>query len=154
MANMLKLLSDIRWFLRVIDTSSGIPLLLGQDYGFDKPFNTPIYEMIWKDGKYVPDQKMKIPLGLSIYGLTIDDLGIGGGEKIFALDELDYLYIIDKTTKPLGQLTSFGFASDELIWRSDEVYGGSNNYIENIDKRNANDDKEKSAYVNLRILTL
>ena len=60
--------------------SSGIPLLLGQDYGSDKPFNTPIYEIVWKDGKYVPDQKMKIPLGLSIYGLTIDDLGIGGGE--------------------------------------------------------------------------
>jgi TolB-like protein len=150
----IKILSDIRWFLRIIDTPSGIPLLLGQDYGFDKPFNTPIYEMIWKDGKYVPDQKMQIPLGFSIYGLAIDDLGISGGEKILALDELDYLYIIDKTTKTLGQLTSFGFASDKLIWRSDEVYGGSNNYIENVDKRNANEDKEKSAYVNLRILTL
>ena len=65
-----KIASDIRWFLRVIDTSSGIPLLLGQDYGFDKPFNTPIYEMVWRDGKYVSDQKMKIPLGLSIYGLN------------------------------------------------------------------------------------
>jgi TolB-like protein len=149
----IKILSDIRWFLRVIDTPSGIPLLLGQDYGFDKPFNTPIYEMIWKDGKYVPDQKMQIPLGLSIYGLAIDDLGISGGEKILALDELDYLYIIDKTTKTLGQLTSFGFASDKLIWKSDEVFGGSNNYFENIDKTNPGD-KEKSAYVNLRILTL
>jgi hypothetical protein len=148
-----KIASDIRWFLRVIDTSSGIPLLLGQDYGSDKPFNTPIYEIVWKDGKYVPDQKMKIPLGLSIYGLTIDDLGIGGGEKIFALDELDYLYIIDKTNTPLSRLSSFGFASDKLIWRSDDVYGGSNNYFENVDKRNANDNKEKFAYVNLRVLT-
>jgi hypothetical protein len=148
-----KIASDIRWFLRVIDTSSGIPLLLGQDYGPDKPFNTPIYEMVWRDGKYVPDQKMKIPLGLSIYGLTIDDLGVAGGEKIFALDDLDYLYILDKTNTPLGRLSSFGFASDKLIWRSDDVYGGSNNYFENVDKRNANDDKEKSAYVNLRILT-
>ena len=78
-----KIASDIRWFLRVIDTPSGIPLLLGQDYGFDKPFDTPIYEIVWRDGKYVADQKMKIPLGLSIYGLTIDDLGTGGGEKIY-----------------------------------------------------------------------
>lgn len=152
----IKILSDIRWFLRVIDTPSGIPLLLGQDYGFDKPFSTPIYEMIWKDGKYVPDQKMQIPLGLSIYGLAIDDLGISGGEKILALDELDYLYIIDKTTKTLGQLTSFGFASDKLIWKSDEVFGGSNNYLENIEnKANPTDnDKEKYGYANLRILTL
>lgn len=147
-----KIASNIRWFLRVIDTPPGIPLLLGQDYGNDKPFNTPIYEIVWKDGKYVPDQKMKIPLGLSIYGLTIDDLGIDGGEKIFALDELNYLYIIDKTDTPLGRLSSFGFSSDKLIWRSDDIYGGSNNYFENVDKQNPGD-KEKSAYVNLRILT-
>ena len=150
-----KIASDIRWFLRVIDTSSGIPLLLGQDYGSDKPFNTPIYEIVWRDGKYVSDQKMKIPLGLSIYGLTIDNLGIGGSEKIIALDDLDYLYVTEKTIKSLGRLTSIGFTSDELIWKSDDVYGGSNNYLENIEnKSNPTDsDKERYAYANLRILT-
>ena len=150
-----KIASDIRWFLRVIDTSSGIPLLLGQDYGPDKPFNTPIYEMVWRDGKYESDQKMKIPFGLSIYGLNIDNLGIGGSEKIIALDDLDYLYIIEKTTKSLGRLTSIGFSSDELIWKSDDVYGGSNNYFENIENKfNPTDsNKEKFAYVNLRVLT-
>lgn len=148
-----KIASNIRWFLRVIDTPSGIPLLLGQEYGFGKLFNMPIYEMVWKDGTYVNDQKMQVPLGLSIYGLNIDNLSIGGGEKIFSLDENDYLYIIDKTTKPLSRLSSIGFTSEELIWRSDEVYGGSNNYIENIDKNNPDDPKAKSAYVNLRILT-
>ncbi|PKN06189.1 MAG: hypothetical protein CVU72_05750, partial [Deltaproteobacteria bacterium HGW-Deltaproteobacteria-7] len=148
-----KIASDIRWFLRVIDTSSGIPMLLCQEYGLDKPFDTPIFEMVWRDGKYVSDQKMKIPLGLSIYGLTIDNLGVGGSDKIFALDDLDYLYIIDKTNKSLSRLTSFGFAGEELIWKSDDVYGGSNNYFENIDKKNPGD-REKSAYVNLRILTL
>ncbi|MDM7988007.1 MAG: VCBS repeat-containing protein [Smithella sp.] len=144
--------ADIRWFLRVIHTSSGAPLLLGQDYGSNKPFDTQIYEMVWKDGKYVSDQKMKIPFGLSIYGLAIDDLGIGGGEKIFALDELDYLYVLQETNKSLGRLTSLGFAGEELVWKSDEVYGGSNNYFENIDKKNP-DDRGKSAYVNLRILS-
>ncbi len=149
-----KIASDIRWFLRVIDTSSG-PLLLGQGYGLGKPFDTPIYEIVWRDGKYVSDQKMKIPLGLSIYGLTIDNLGIGGSDKIIALDDLDYLYITEKTTKPLSRLTSIGFTSDELIWKSDDVYGGSNNYLENIEnKSNPTDsDKERYAYANLRILT-
>ena len=152
----LKIASDIRWFLRVIDTSSGIPSLLGQGYGLDKPFNTPIYEMVWRDGKYVSDQIMKIPLGLSIYGLIIDNLGIGGSEKIIALDDLDYLYITEKTTKTLGRLTSIGFTTNELIWKSDDVYGGSNNYIENIENKfNPTDsDKERNAYANLRILTL
>lgn len=148
-----KIASDIRLFLRVIDTPSGIPLLLGQELGFGKPFDMPIHEVIWKDGTYVIDEKMKIPISLSIYGLNIDDLGTGGGEKILALDDSDYLYIIDKTTKSLGAITSIGFSSEELIWRSDDVFGGSNNYIENIDKNNPDDPRAKSAYVNLRILT-
>ncbi len=147
-----KIAFNLRLFLRVIDTPSGIPLLLGQELGFGKPFDLPIHEIIFKDGAYVPDDKMKIPIGLSIYGLNIDDVGIGGGEKILALDEYDYLYIIDKTGKPLGSLTSIGFTSEELIWRSDDVFGGSNNYIENMDKKYP-DDREKSAYVNLRVLT-
>ncbi len=129
--------SDIRYFLRVIDTPSGIPLLLGQPYGMDKVFETQIYEIVWRDGKYVSGDKMKIPMGLSIYGLTIDTLGSGTSEKIIALDELDYLCIISKTNKPLSRILSFGFSPDELIWRSDEVYGGSNNYIANIDKQKA-----------------
>lgn len=151
-----KIASDIRWFLRVIETSSDAPMLLGQDYGTDKPFDSTIYEIVWRDGKYINDQKMKIPLGLSIYGLTIDNLGIGGSEKIFALDEYDYLYITEKTNKSLGRLTSLGFTSEELIWKSDEVFGGSNNCFENIEnKANPSDsDKERNACANLRILTL
>jgi len=147
-----KIVSDMRYFLRVLDTSPEMPLLLGQGYGLNKPFESDIYEMIYKNGKYVPDQKMKIPYGLSIYGLTIDNLGIDGREKIFALDDYDYLYIIDKTTKPLSRLTSIGFTSEELIWRSDEVFGGSNNYFDITNKKNSNADKE-NAFVNLRILT-
>jgi len=148
-----KIASDIRWFLRVLNTSSGIPLLIGQGYGFDKPFDTPIHEIVWRNGKYIDDQKMKIPLGLSIYGLAIDNFGTGGGgEKIIALDELDYLCLFEKTTKPLTRIFTFGFSNDDLIWRSDEVFGGSNNYFENIDKTRP-DENEKSAFVNLRINT-
>ena len=144
--------SDIRWFLRVLETKSGIPLLLGQGYGFDKPFDTPIYEMVWRDGKYVNDQKMKIPLGLSIYGIAIDDFGTGGGEKILSLNELDYLCLFEKTNKPLSRIFTFGFKNDDLIWTSDDYFGGSNNYFENIDKTKP-EENEKSAFVNLRINT-
>ncbi|MDD4357579.1 MAG: FG-GAP-like repeat-containing protein [Smithellaceae bacterium] len=147
--------SNIRYFLRVIDTSSGIPMLLGQTYGFDKVFETQIYEMIWKDGKYVAGDKLKIPMGLSVYGLTIDTLGSGTTEKIIALDELDYLMIIEKTNKPMSRILSFGFSPDELIWRSDVVYGGSNNYIANIDRHKLQSqeaEQNESAFANLRIL--
>lgn len=146
--------SDIRYFLRVIYPPSGIPLLLGQPYGMDKVFETQIYEIVWRNGKYISGDAMKIPRGLSVYGLTIDTLGSGTSEKIIALDELDYMCIISPTNKPLSRILSFGFSPDELIWRSDEVYGGSNNYIANIDKQKPSDSNlESSAFANLRILS-
>ena len=146
---------DIRYFLRVIDTSSGLPLLIGQTYGNDKVFDTQIYEMVYRDGEYVSGDKMKIPMGLSVYGLTLDTLGAGASEKIIAFDELDYLCIIGQTHKTMSRILSFGFSPEELIWRSDEVYGGSNNYIANTDKQKGIEaTPNESAYVNLRILTL
>ncbi|PKN76388.1 MAG: hypothetical protein CVU52_04990 [Deltaproteobacteria bacterium HGW-Deltaproteobacteria-10] len=151
-----KIASDLKWFLRVIDTPSGIPLLLCQQYGFGQIFDTPIYEMVWRNGMFVEDQKMKIPRGLSIYGLAIDNFGTGGSEeKIIALDDLDHICILKKTDKPMSRILTFGFKNDELIWRGDDEFGGSINFIENTDDKNTNkaDDYVKRAYVNLRILT-
>ena len=146
---------DIRYFLRVIPTSSGVPLLIGQTYGMNKVFDTQIYEIVFKDGQYVSGDKLKIPMGLSIYGLTMDTLGSGTSEKIFALDELDYLLIMDKTNKPMSRMLSFGFSPQELIWRSDTQYGGSNNYIDNVDRQkmmSSEAEQPDSAFANLRIL--
>ena len=145
--------TKLPFFLRILETPSGVPLLLGQYFGrVDKPFNTPIYEIVWRNGAYVEDQLMKIPLGLSIYGLVIDDFGTGGGEKILALDELDYICIFEKTSQALTSIFTFGFKNKNLVWRSDDVFGGSNNYLENLDDKKRPDENEKSAYVNLRIL--
>ncbi len=82
--------SDLRWFMRVIDNASGIPFFLGQRRGMDKPFDTPIHEIVWQNGEYREGQKMRIPQGLSVYGLTLDKLGSSGAEKIIALNEDDY----------------------------------------------------------------
>lgn len=155
--------SDIRYFLRVIVPSSGEPMLLGQTYGMGssmadiggKVFETHIYQMLWRNGTYVSGDQMKIPLGLSVYGLTIDSLGEGTSEKIIALDELDYLMIITPTNKPMSRILSFGFSPEELIWRSDSQYGGSNNYIANIDRQKQQSSEatqNDSAFANLRIL--
>lgn len=145
--------SNIRYFLRVIDTASGRPILLGQPYGVDKIFETQIYEIVWRDGQYVSGDKMKIPMGLSIYGLTMDTLGSGTSEKILALDGLDYLCVITPTHKPMSRLLSFGFTPEELIWRSDTVYGGSNNYIAPFDTMKSSEaEPADTAFANLRIL--
>jgi len=151
----LKIDKDIQLFLRVIDTPSG-QLCMGQELGlgFKTAFARPIYEVIYKNGKYVTGEKLKIPEGLSVYGLTIDNLGTGGSEKIIALDELDYLCIFEKTFKPLSRIFTFGFKNDDLIWRSDEVYGGSNNYLDDNETNKPMSEEKRSTYINLRILTI
>ena len=42
--------SRLPWFFRAIETPSG-KKFMGQKIGVDRPFNTPIYEMVWEDGK-------------------------------------------------------------------------------------------------------
>jgi TolB-like protein len=142
--------SKLPWFLRVIETSSG-QKLLGQLRGFDKPFDTPIFEIVWEDGKYKKGKRMKIPEGLSVYGLILDTLGIGTSEKILALDEDDYLTIYEQTDKPLAKLQTFG-GNKERIWKSDDVFGGSNNVIDTA-MQTGPDRPDKNTYINLRILT-
>jgi TolB-like protein len=145
-----KIASKIAWFMRVIETASG-PLLLGQRRGIDKPFNNPIHEIIWEDGQYKEGRKMKIPVGLSVYGLTIDNLGTGGGEKIIALDDYDYLNIYEQTDKALMRLKSIGRVP-ERVWKSDDAYGGSNTAIVNDDLKP--DDENRITFINSRILTM
>jgi TolB-like protein len=142
--------SKLRWFLRVINTVSG-PLLLGQRRGIEKPFDTPIYQIVWEDGQYKEGKKMKIPVGLSVYGLAIDAITGGSSEKIIALDESDYLTMYEPTDKPLIRLQTFG-GNRERLWKSDEVYGGSNNSI-GTSLQYGPDRTDQNTYINLRILT-
>jgi TolB-like protein len=145
-----KIASKLPWFMRVIDTPAG-PILLGQTRGMDKPFSNPIHEIIWEEGQYKEGKKMKIPAGLSVYGLTIDNLGTGGGEKIIALDDYDYLSIYEPTDKPLMSLKRLG-GSPERIYKSDDNYGGSNTAIVNDDL--SPDDENRMTFINSRILTM
>ena len=143
--------SDLPWFMRVIDNGSGIPLLLGQRRGIDMPFDTQIYEIVWKNGAYAEGPKMRIPQGLSVYGLTMDKLGSSGPEKIITLNSDDYLCIFEQTDKPLSKVVIFG-GSSEYLWRSDEQFGGSNTYIEPMTGSNRTDDTNVKQFINLRIL--
>jgi TolB-like protein len=143
--------SGLPFFMRVIDNASGIPLLLGQRRGMDKPFETPIYEIAYLNGEYREGSKMRIPQGLSVYGLTLDKLGSSGTEKIVALNNDDYICVFEQTDKPLSKVVVFG-GSNEFIWKSEDVFGGSNTIIETMKGSNVSTDDPYN-YINLRILT-
>ncbi|MHB8909588.1 MAG: FG-GAP-like repeat-containing protein [Syntrophales bacterium] len=156
--------ADLRWFMRVIENSSKIPFLLGQRMGVDsgitssgwivRPFDTPIHEIVWQNGEYREGRKMRIPQGLSIYGLTLEKLGEGGTEKIISLNDEDLLCVYEQTDKPLSKITIFG-GSDEFIWKSEDTYGGSNTTVEPVSQSTS----EKAAtdlettFINLRIVS-
>jgi TolB-like protein len=146
--------SNLRWFMRVIDNASGIPLLLGQRRGVDKAFDTPIHEIRWQGGEYREGQKMQIPQGLCVYGLTLDKLGSSGTEKVIVLNQDDYLNIYEQTDKPLSRVAIFG-GSKELLWKSEDVFGGSNTYIEssNEGRKETTGNETLPVYINLRIVT-
>ena len=148
-----KIASDLRWFLRVIEID-GKPVLLGQEMGINNPFDNPIYEIVWKDGKYQQGQRMNIPQGLSVYGLAIAPLEKKGPSMIIALDSYDYLRVYGQTDKAIDRIDALGGSRAE-IWKSGEVFGGSNNYFDRTMSQlsPANpEDKDKMPYVNLRII--
>ena len=146
-----KVASKLPWFLRVISTSSGEPMLLGQMRGTNKPFDSDIYEILWINGQFREGKKMRIPWGLSVYGLTIDNLSEGTKDKIIALTDDDYLYVFEETDKRLSQIRSFGGGG--ILWKSEENFGGSNTYIEARTTEHNMQDYERNTYINPRILT-
>jgi len=152
----IKIASNLKWFLRVINSNSVHPLLLGQEKWIDVPYSTPIYEIGWKGEKYREIRKAKLPQGLSVYGVTVEKIGAGRTERVLALDESDHINIYKKTSKPLSKIHIVG-GSSELIWKSQGVFGGTNNMFDvNMggDGRKSSDDGgEEKLYVNIRILT-
>lgn len=145
-----KIAHGLRWFFRVINTAAGTPMLLGQTKGIEKSFDSDIHEIVWSGGRYVQGKKQMIPQGLSVYGLTIDNLSEGGKDKIIALNQDDYLCIYEPTDRPLWQLQTFG-GNQSLLWKSEDSFGGSNLYVENKNQPGI-EDHEKKTYINARIL--
>jgi len=153
--------SRLPWFFRVINRHNPTSQqLLGQRYhGMNismdtnefMPFETRIHEIVWDGTRYTEGQRMKIPLGMSVFGLTIDDLG-QGPSRIIALNQDDYLCIYQETEKPLKSLQKFG-GSSELLYKSDDPFGGSNLYVEAPTGATGVEAYLSKYWVNTRVLT-
>jgi len=114
------------YMMRAINTTAP-PRMLGQMLSTDQknPFINAIHTLTWENGKYVLGERMQIPTGLSVYGVTMDAVDGTGVERVVTFDENDYLRIYEKTTKLLIHLQKVT-GVPELLWRSDDVFGGSN----------------------------
>lgn len=147
-----RIASDLRWFLRVIYIA-GKPTLLGQAVGSgEEPFATPISELEWRNGAYVEAKTLKVPTGLSVYDFVIDPLDKGGPDLVIAMDKYDHVRVFEQTDKPLDTLIQF-FTRKEMLWKSDEQYGGTVNTFETLQNvMSKSETKPSLAYANIRML--
>lgn len=150
--------SDLPYFLRVVHTL-GRPVLIGQVKGLENPFDYPIHEIIWQGGTYERGKRMPIPEGLSVYGLAMDSIDGSDRPKLVLLDDYDRIRIYTPTMKRMDDLNILG-GSDELIWKSDDYYGGSNNAFNRAlttaqrdSGQTMEEESDTTDYVKLRILT-
>ena len=143
--------SSLPWFLRVIRDSDDANILLGQQMAMDTPFNSPIHEITWDGKKYQEEKKLKIPVGLSVYGLALDTLEKSGTEKVIAFSEDDYLVVYNKTDKHLSNIHVLG-GSNEMNWKSEEQFGGSNNAFSHSNQDMNASEGPKRYFVNPRIM--
>lgn len=151
--------SGLRYFLRVIHTL-GRPVLLGQSKGLEQSFSNPVHEMVWQDGTYVKGKRMPIPEGISLYGLALDSIDGSERSRLIFLDEYDRIRVYEPSMKRFADLDILG-GSDELLWKSDDYYGGSNNAFNRMSSlyetqdsgQVMEDDRSTTDYVKLRILT-
>ncbi len=154
-----KVADNLPWLFRVI-SQSGEPRLLGQTISasgssssaMSKPFQTPIHEMVWRNGTIATGKLLKIPNGLCIYGLTIDNLG-EGRDKIIALNAYDHLYVLEESDKEISKIETL-LGGKEILFKSEDVFGGSNTAINMFGQDDIGDDRTNyNLYLNPRILT-
>ncbi|MDD5167343.1 MAG: hypothetical protein PHN75_00880 [Syntrophales bacterium] len=154
-----KVADNLPWLFRVI-SRSGEPMLLGQKLsasmdsptGTSRPFETPIHEMSWVDGKVAEGKKMKIPTGLCIYGLTMDNLG-EGSDKIITLNAYDHINVLEQSDKDMSRIEAL-LGGGDILYQSDEVFGGSNIALNMYGMEVAGFDTTWfNVYLNPRILT-
>jgi len=141
--------SNIPYFLRAITLPDSSVVLMGQPLGMTDPFDTPIYEMAWRGGRLRTGKKMMIPEGLSVYSVSIVNFTSSGSDKVLALDDSDRICVYEKTNKHLSTVNAFG-GSKESLYRSEEVFGGTNNIFDLPDRQRSSNSIKDNYYINLR----
>ncbi|MBC8198726.1 MAG: VCBS repeat-containing protein [Desulfobacterales bacterium] len=129
---------DENWYFRVIPRPVLGPMLVGQKMGISDLFMPGVYELVWTGSSYKPHGKvaMGLPENITVFGFTMGDLFNNKGEVVAAFDEEERLRIY----------TTGG--SQE--WKSDERFGGSENYID-IDFQDKEADYESRVYLPHRL---
>ena len=104
-----------KWYFRAHKIPDKHPVLWGQKRGLLDLFLPGIHKLIWSNGSYESAGKVSLPNETNIFGFATGDVLNEGSKTIATFDEDDRLSIFS----PDG----------EKLWKSDERYGGSKNFL-------------------------
>lgn len=119
-----KIAENQPWYYRVIHHPMFGEILVGQQktnstmIEVKKMLIQTAFKLEWDDVKsaYVKKDRFQLPEGSNIFGLAIGDVKNDRTDVIIGFDEDDHLRIFNHGGK--------------VDWKSDEEYGGSENYLE------------------------
>ena len=105
------IVADSRWYYRVAKLPGRGKILLGQRHNHKDPFSAKIYDMIWQNSEYVPENDIKAGREANLLGFTIGAALNDRQDVSIAYRQNDHIQLLDSAGKEL--------------WRSGEPYGGS-----------------------------
>jgi hypothetical protein len=105
---------DIPFHLRIHQLPGRSPVLLGQQTFGDQPFDTKIQVLSWKDGGYIPVERLKLPKELTVFNFVFLDLK-DGSSKILYLNSNNRLNVSSENGK--------------VEYSSSDFFGGTINHV-------------------------
>jgi TolB-like protein len=112
--NYTEIVKDSPWYYRITELPGNERVLLGQQNNAGDPFSGQVFEMAWKNSKYVPEIQVAVLERNNLMGLSFGDVTDKGKNVAAAYNKADYIELIDP--------------SGEVIWTGSEIYGGSMSY--------------------------
>jgi TolB-like protein len=104
-----------KWYFRVQELPERGRVLLGQKRGVEDLFFPGIYELAWQNGTYESAGRLSLPKDTMVYEFALGDVMNTGNEVMVSLESDDRL--------------SIQTAAGKKEWKSDERYGGSENFL-------------------------
>ncbi len=95
-------ISEIGWYIRVLDVPGRGKTLLGQRSGANEAFSGDVYALLYKGGSIVPEKPLGLARDLNIYQIL--PIKFRNANAIAYFDEFDYLKIMDEKGRVITRL--------------------------------------------------
>ena len=90
---------NIPYYLRVHQLPGRGTVLLGQQKYGDQLFDSKIVVLSWKDGEYIPVERLKVPEGLTVFNFVFLEPNKDGSQEILHLNSSNRLMVLPEKGK-------------------------------------------------------